>query len=254
MPIIAVTNQKGGVGKTTLTYNLCHGLAQQGYSVLAIDNDPQGNLTSSFFEEPTSLPTEANVAQVYEVNAKSEIAPFVLNENLSLLGADIGLSKVSDNGFEVIYQLKEGLEGMEDRYDFILIDCLPSFGYLNLSALNYATHVLIPAKPAPFALAGISDLFETIDKTHRRLNQKLQILGIVLNLVEGRNTSIGKELEQTLRETYQQLVFETVITKGTKLEESPAFTQSIYDYAPRSKQAGQMTSLVKELLMRIQNL
>jgi chromosome partitioning protein len=248
MPIIAIANQKGGVGKTTISFNLANGLARCGHSVLVIDNDPQGNLTGAFLQDPTTL--KANILDFYE--DRYNTIPQNINSNLALIGANIQLSKVADGDFEIIYKLKEGLETLTQQYDFVLIDCLPSFGYLNMAALNAAHYVLIPTKPAPFALMGLKDFFSTVEKAKKRLNDKLQVLGIILNLVEGRKTTIAEELENTLRETYGNLVFETIISKGTKLEESPSFNQSIMDYDPKSKQTLQFNDFLKEFLKRVQ--
>ena len=132
-----------------------------------------------------------------------------------------------------------------------MIDCLPSFGYLTSAALNAADLVLIPTKPAPFALAGLKDLLDTIEKTRRRLNKSLKVIGIVLNLVEGRQTTIGEELESVLRENYQELIFQVKINKGIKLEESPSFNQSVMEYDPKGKQTIQINQFLDEFLMRL---
>lgn len=245
--IIAIVNQKGGVGKTTITFNLAKGLAERGYKVLAVDNDPQGNLTGSFLEDPTTL--KADVLTIYEERAA--VTPQPAGKNLALIGANIHLSKIADGNFEVIYRLKEGLEGIKEQFDFILIDCLPSFGYLNMAALNVSDFVLIPTKPAPFALMGLKDLFSTIEKAKKRINKNLKVLGVILNLVEGRKTTIGEELEETLRENYSELVFQTRLFKGTKLEESPSFNQSISEYDPQGKPALQFQNLIDEFLRRL---
>ena len=246
MSIIAVNNQKGGVGKTTIAFNLLKGLAERGYQVLAIDNDPQGNLTSAFLEDPTEL--KADILDIYQNTANVE--PEKISDNLYLIGSTIHLAKPSDSDFDIIFRLKEGIEGLNKDFDFIFIDCLPSFGYLNMAALNASNYVLIPVKPAPFALAGIKDLFDTIDKVKNRLNQGLKVLGIILNLVEGRKTTIGDELEGVLRETYKSLVLKTRIGKSVKLEESPAFGQSIMEYDPKGKQTVQFNKLLDEFLDR----
>lgn len=245
MTIISISNQKGGVGKTTITFNLAKALAQKGYKVLAVDNDPQGNLTGAFLEDPDIL--QSNLLDIYEEKAIN--APHPIQNNLDLIGADIHLSKVVENNFEVIYRLSEGLEGLKAKYDFILIDCLPSFGYLNMAALNASDFVLIPAKPAKFSLMGLKDLFATIDKTKKRVNKKLQVLGIVLNLVEP--TNVAQAIEQALRDNYSDLVFETKISKRTKLEESPSFQQSIAEYEPKGQPAIQFDTFLAELLRRL---
>ena len=248
MTIIAITNQKGGVGKTTIAFNLAKGLAARGYKTIAIDNDPQGNLTGALLEDPTSL--TANILQLYEED-HANIYPQPIQENLDLIGANIHLSRIADKDFEVIFKLKEGLEGVGETYEFVLIDCLPSFGYLNMAALNVAGWVLIPIQPAPFALAGLKDLFDTISKARKRLNKDLEVLGIVLNLMEGRRTTIEAELEGILREKYRALIFHSILNKGIKLAESPSFTQSIMEYDPQSKPALQFEDFINEFLQRI---
>lgn len=245
MNIISIANQKGGVGKTTITFNLAKALAQKGYKVLAIDNDPQGNLTSAFLEDPDTL--QANLLDIYEEKAIN--APQPIQANLDLIGADIHLSKVVESSFEVIYRLAEGLEGLKANYDFILIDSLPAFGYLNMAALNASDFVLVPVKPSKFSLMGLKDLFNIVEKTKKRINKKLKILGIVLNLVE--TTNVAQAVEQALRESYSELVFEAKISKRTKLEESPSFQQSIGEYDPKGQPALQFDLFITEFLRRL---
>ena len=128
----------------------------------------------------------------------------------------------------------------------------PRLGILNMAALNAATHVLIPTKPSPFAMVGMKDLFDTVAKVQKRLNADLKVLGIILNLVEGRKTTIANELETVLRENYKVLIFETRINKGVKLEESPSFNQSIMEYDPNGKISKQIDSLLNEISERLQ--
>ena len=204
MTTIAIANQKGGVGKTTIALNLAQGLAARGYHTLAVDNDAQGNLTSGLLDDPAAL--AANVLSFYD-DARQAVHPQRIQKHLELIGADIRLAKIADRDFEVIFRLREGLDAFRHTYDFILIDCVPSFGYLSAASLYATDGVLIPVKPTPFALQGLKDLFESIDKMQRRLNKALQVLGIVLNLVEGRPTKLAPELEDVLRNAYGDLVF-----------------------------------------------
>jgi chromosome partitioning protein len=248
--IISIINQKGGVGKTTITFNLSKELSSRKYKVLVIDNDPQANLTSCFLEDPVLLPPEANILCWYE-DKLSKSKPLKITEHLHLLGSNIHLSRISDKGIEVIYALKEGCESVKDSYDFIIIDCLPSFGYLNLASLNCSDFVLVPTKPAPFATAGLQDLFDSVEKAQRRMNPGLKSLGIVLNLVEGKNTNLAKDIEKVLRSNYNNQVFNTILQKGVKFEESPALNLSVSEYDPTSKSSEQFVKFTDEFLERI---
>src|SRR5262245_39833332 len=250
MTTIAIANQKGGVGKTTIALNLAQGLAARGYHTLAVDNDAQGNLTSGLLDDPTTL--AANVLSFYD-DAQPAMHPQPIQKHLDLIGADIRLAKITDRDFDVIFRLREGLDALRQAYDFILIDCVPSFGYLSAASLYATEGVLIPVKPAPFALQGLKDLFESIEKMQRRLNKALQVLGIVLNLVEGRPTKLATELEDVLRNTYGDLVFTSVIHKGVRLEESPAFQQSVMEYEPHGRPAVEFRKLIDELLQRLES-
>jgi chromosome partitioning protein len=250
MTTIAIANQKGGVGKTTIALNLAQGLAACGYHTLAVDNDAQGNLTSGLLDEPTVL--AANVLSFYD-EERPEVHPQPIQKHLDLIGADIRLAKITDRDFEVIFRLREGLDGLRHAYDFILIDCVPSFGYLSAASLYATDGVLIPVKPAPFALQGLKDLFESIEKMQRRLNKELRVVGIVLNLVEGKPTKLATELEDVLRKTYGNLVLTSVIHKGVRLEESPAFQQSVMEYEPHGRPAVEFRTLIDELLQRLES-
>lgn len=248
MVTIVVTNQKGGVGKTTISFNLAKILAAcHRKRVLAIDNDPQGNLTASFKEDMT----ESNIIDAY--NDKT-LSPESISTNLDFIGADIGLASVAERDFQVVFKLKESIDTIKTNYDYIIIDCLPSFGHLHLSALNSADYVLIPVKPAPYALAGIKDLFDTIAKARKYFNPDLKILGIVINLSDSRRLVLETEMEKALRESYGNLVFKTKINKRVKIEESPAFQQSIIQYKPKEQAAVEFTAFTNEFLQRLKTL
>ena len=247
MIVVAVANQKGGVGKTTLSFNLSQILSKK-YRVLAIDNDPQGNLTSSFLDENT--PLEADVLQAYE---KETLATQKISENLDLAGSTIQLARVAESNFDIIFRLKEVLKPVQNEYDFCVIDCLPSFGYLHMAALNAADYVLIPIKAAPYALSGVSDLFDTIQKVKNRgLNDRLEVLGIVINLVDGRKPILEREMEASLREAYKDLVFVSRIRKRVKVEESLALQKAITEYDPKGDSAKEFTQVCEEMLKRLQ--
>ncbi|MCP3945022.1 MAG: ParA family protein [Desulfobacteraceae bacterium] len=252
--IIAITNQKGGVGKTTITFNLAKGLASRGYNVLAIDNDPQGNLTTSILEKPEDL--EADILNIFK--EQFDFKPQKITNNLDLIGATIKLAEVADNVNMYLPLLiktyltgDDNSENIADNYDYIIIDCLPSFGPLNVAALIAADFVLVPTKPAPFAIQGLVSLFKNIVmlKKHN-FNRSLKIAGIVMNLVE--KTNIHKDLEKELKSQYNDMVFEFSISKGTKLEESPYYGESVMEYAPDTKQTKQFNGFIREFLRRVE--
>jgi len=249
---VAIINQKGGVGKTTITFNLSKELASRDYRVLVIDNDPQANLTSCFLEDPANLPEEANILYWYE-DKLPQSKPLKLDNNLHILGSNIHLSRISEKGIDVIFSLKEGREYVRDKYDYIIVDCLPSFGYLNLASLNCSDFVLIPTKPAPFAIAGLQDLFDSVTKVKKRMNPDLKSLGIVLNLVEGKNTNLARDIEKVLRSNYNDQVFSTILQKGVKFEESPALNMSVSEYDPKGKSSEQFVKFTDEFLERSSN-
>ena len=249
---IVVANQKGGVGKTTIAYNLAHNLSRKpGIRVLAIDNDPQGNLTASFLEKPDDM--GSHILSAYE---GKPVCPVKVAENLSLIGSSISLAPVAERDFQIIFKLKEFLETPDQKasgYDFCIIDCLPSFGHLHLAALNAADYVLIPIKAAPYALAGLKDLFETVEKARKYFNPGLRVLGIIINQVDGRKPILEREMEEVLRDTYGKLVFKNRINKRVKIEESPAFQQPISDYDPKGPAVCEFKALTNEILRRIKN-
>jgi chromosome partitioning protein len=246
--IISVINQKGGVGKTTISFNLAKGLAKKNLKILIIDNDPQGNLTCALLDDPTKM--KADVINFYH-NKAELVKPENIDENLDFIGANIHLSKISDSRLDEAYLLQEGLEPLVKIYDYIIIDCNPSLGALNMAALIPTDYVLIPIKPAPFAIIGLHDLFETVNRIKKRINKKLKILGIIINDVNGRKTIIEEEVETVLRNDYSDLVFNTIIPHSISMVESPTMQKSIMEYDPRGKQAKQFSKFVVELMERL---
>jgi chromosome partitioning protein len=185
---IAIADQKEGVGKTTITFNLAQILATKRLKVLAIDNDPQTNLTSSFLENPAEL--KSNILDAY--NSRN-LNPIGISKNLCFIGSNISLLMIAEQDFQIVFNLKEALEELRKSFvrkpsksfDYVIIDSLPSFGHLHLAAVGAADYVLIPVKPAPYSLAGLKDLLVTIKKAKKYFNPRLKILGIVINQVGG---------------------------------------------------------------------
>jgi chromosome partitioning protein len=180
------------------------------------------------------------------------ISPQQISDKLFLIGSNIRLAKKINRGdHTILTKLTSGLKRVQGRFDFVLIDCSPSLDFLSTAALIAAQHILIPTKPAPYALMGLKDLFDTIEEIQEGLNKTIKPLGILINLVEGRETVIGQQYESVLRETYGQLVFNSRLTKSTKFEESPAFNQSILEYDTDGKLAEQFNLFTDELLKRL---
>jgi chromosome partitioning protein len=254
MITITVSNQKGGVGKTTIAFNIAHILATNKRTrVLAIDNDPQGNLTASFIKKPSDL--KGTIINSYEGKL---LKPEKISNNLYLLGSDITLASAAERDFQIIFKLKESIERLKTSAgfitpDYIIIDSLPSFGHLHLAALCAADYVLIPVKPAPYAFSGMKDLFTTIEKSRKYFNPNIKILGIVINQVDGRRLIMEREMEESLREIYGELVLKSRIKKKIRIEESPAFRKSIAEYDPESPATSEFRKLVKEIRMRMKH-
>ena len=168
---------------------------------------------------------------------------------------NINLAPVAEREFQVIFRLKESLERLcsddPERFNYVIIDCLPSFGHLHLAALNAADYVLIPIKPDPYALAGIKDLFDTIKKILKYFNPKLKTLGIIINQVDGRSPVIEREMEEALRDMYGSMVFKSTIRKRIKLVESSALQSPISEYDPSGPSAKEFKALANEIIMRL---
>jgi len=251
--VISITNQKGGVGKTTISFNLSKEMARLNYRVLAIDNDPQGNLTTSFLKNEDEL--TANIVDFYKKNA-ADVKPQEISKNLHLIGANLSLSKVSLSAnsadeLDGIFSLKDCIDLIKHNYDYVIIDCLPTIGHYNIAALAASDYAVIPVKPAFYSLEGLKDCIGTIRKMSARVNRELELLGIIINMVEGKNTNMGEGIEAILRKTYKNIIFENTITKGTIVEASPMESKSIFEADPKSKQSKQFELLTDEIIRRI---
>ncbi|ODN41538.1 ParA family protein [Piscirickettsia litoralis] len=213
-PIIAIANQKGGVGKTTTTNNLGKYLANKGFKVLLIDLDPQGNLSYTFTGK--AIADEALILDIYD---GKKIPPLNVINNLDLYCANSELTTISERGDNGYFQLKEGIEGIISEYDIVLIDCLPTLSTGLVSALVAATHVLIPAAPNDLSSQGLHDLIGRIQQIQRRMNANLDLLGLILTAVED-NTKSSKETELLIRNTYKNYVFSAKTRKSIDMLQS----------------------------------
>lgn len=254
--IIAIANQKGGVGKTTTTSNLGIGLAKQGKRVLLIDADAQGSLTASLgFKEPDKLEITlanvlANIINDEEMNTdygilKHEEGIDLMPGNIELSGLEVSLVNVMSR--EVV--LRSYVEMVKDRYDYILIDCMPSLGMITINAFACADSILIPVQAAYLPVKGLEQLIKTIGKVKRQINPKLEIEGILLTMVDSR-TNYARDISAMLVENYGSKVriFENSIPISVRAAEISAEGVSIFQHDPKGKVAGAYQSLTEEVI------
>ena len=248
--IIAITNQKGGVGKTTTSVNLSACVASEGCRVLVVDADPQGNTSSGL-----GLRVRSTTPTVYEVMAgdvelkdaliRTQVETlFVLPADIRLAGAEIELAGVE--GREHV--LAEALEAARSEFDYIFIDCPPSLGLITLNALCAADGVLIPIQCEYYALEGVSALMGTIQKV-QKINHRLTIEGVVLTMLDAR-TNLGIQVAQEVRKVFKGKVYNTVVPRNVRLGEAPSHGLPIHLYDPRSLGAQSYQSLAKEFLAK----
>ncbi|HET7059742.1 MAG TPA: ParA family protein [Candidatus Saccharimonadales bacterium] len=249
--IIAVVNQKGGVGKTTTAINVAAQLAGNRSSVLLVDLDPQGNATSGLAIPKESTPqTTYDVlcggVQLAGVAQKTNVAHlFVLPANNNLAGAEVELVGREHREFALQQALQQGL-----TYDYILIDCPPSLGLLTINALTAAQQVLIPVQAEYYALEGLSQLLDTIQAVRGSTNPQLELLGIVLTMFDKRN-SLSDQVQAEVANYFGDKLFKTIIPRNVRLAEAPSYGRTIYEHDRWSKGARSYKALTKEVRARL---
>lgn len=246
--IISVANQKGGVGKTTTTINLSAMLAKKGKKVLLIDADPQGNATSGVgMNKEVELSTYdllVNEIVTEEVIKETTIKNLsICPSNINLAGAEVELVSMMSRE----QRLKEKLELIEKKYDYILIDCPPSLGLVTLNALTASNSVLIPVQCEYYALEGLGQLINTINLVKKHLNKELEVEGALLTMYDAR-TNLSNQVVDELKKYFDDKVYKTVIPRNVRLSEAPSYGMPITEYDPKSKGAKMYEKLAKEVL------
>ncbi|CAK8053453.1 ParA family protein [Eupransor demetentiae] len=245
--VIALANQKGGVGKTTTSINLGAALAQAGKRVLLVDIDPQGNATSGLGVDKSTLKSDVYDVLIQEATVRDVV---VATDNMDLVPATIQLS---DSEVQLVnipereYRLKKALEAVQGEYDYILIDNPPSLGLLTINSFTAANSVLIPVQTEFYALEGLGQLINTVELVRQQFNPELEIGGILLTMYDGR-TNLAKQVSQEVRSYFKDRVYQTVIPRTVRLSEAPSYGQAIIDFDPRSLGARVYTELAQEVL------
>lgn len=250
--IVALANQKGGVGKTTTAVNIAHGLAARGHQTLLLDLDPQGNSTSSLGLDKLKLPTttydllldstSTEDAVLHEVRPRLDL----IGSNAALAGVEVELVSLTRRE----RRLEAALSPLRERYEVIIIDCPPSLGLLTVNALTTAQEIIIPIQCEYLALEGLMQLINTMDLVKRRLNPALDVLGVVMTMYDAR-TRLSAQVAENVRRYFPSRMFETIVPRSVRLAEAPSHGLTVFEHAPQSSGAEAYRLLTAEVAKRL---
>ncbi len=247
--IIAIANQKGGVGKTTTAINLSACLAEKGQKVLAIDMDPQGNMSSGLGLDKDSIDKT-----IYDMIIGESDVEEVINhgtiDNLDILPSNVDLSAVEIELIDVDnkeFVVRDAIQKIRDNYDYIIIDCPPSLSLLTINAMTTADSVLVPIQCEYYALEGLSQLIHTVELVKERLNSTLEIEGVVFTMYDAR-TNLSLQVVENVKDNLQQNIYKTIIPRNIRLAEAPSYGTPINQYDPKSAGAESYMRLAEEVI------
>lgn len=254
--IIAITNQKGGVGKTTTAINLSACLAESGKRTLLVDLDPQGNATSGLGIDKTSLKKNLYDCLIEQAPMEDIVQPTMIKKlslvpaTMDVAGAAVELVSMEEREYILKKSLQSYLKGVKKSYDYVVIDCPPSLGLLTLNALAAADFILIPVQCEFYALEGLAQLMQTVEMVRDNLNADLQLLGLLMTMYDGR-TNLSIQVTEEVKKYFSGQVFHTIIPRNVRLGEAPSHGEPITVYDPHSRGAEVYTKLAKEVIRRV---